>query len=124
MLQQKPFSAASHDAELGLAIQGKFYDTIDYKELMAIIQRRAKDGRLLRLIGKWLATGAVEEDGRRIRGKKGTPQGSVLASAGRSDAHPAPRPMIWPWRLATLCTNGAKRRRRARFTWFATPTMW
>lgn len=57
----------------------KFFDTIDHKELMSIIERRVKDSRLLRLIGKWLATGAVEEDGRRIRGKKGTPQGGVIS---------------------------------------------
>jgi RNA-directed DNA polymerase len=57
----------------------KFFDTIDHKELMSIIEHRVKDGRLLRLIGKWLATGAVQEDGRRIRAKRGTPQGGVIS---------------------------------------------
>jgi group II intron reverse transcriptase/maturase len=57
----------------------KFFDTIDHKELMSIIERRVKDGRLLQLIGKWLATGAVERDGRRIRAKQGTPQGGVIS---------------------------------------------
>ena len=57
----------------------KFFDTIDHKGLMSIIEHRVKDSRLLRLMGKWLATGAVEEDGRRIRGKKGTPQGGVIS---------------------------------------------
>jgi len=57
----------------------QFFDTIDHKELMSILQHRVKDSRVLRLIGKWLATGAVEEDGRRIRGKQGTPQGGVIS---------------------------------------------
>jgi len=57
----------------------KFFDTIDHKELMSVLRRRVVDRRLLRLIGKWLATGAVEEDGRRIREKKGTPQGGVIS---------------------------------------------
>jgi len=57
----------------------KFFDTIDHKELMSMLERRVVDGRLLRLIGKWLATGAVEKDGRRIRGKQGTPQGGVIS---------------------------------------------
>jgi len=57
----------------------KFFDTIDHKELMAVIKRRVTDRSLLRLIGKWLAAGVVEEDGRRIRAKKGTPQGGVIS---------------------------------------------
>jgi group II intron reverse transcriptase/maturase len=57
----------------------QFFDTIDHKELMSLLQRRVTDSRMLRLIGKWLAVGAVEEDGRRIRAKRGTPQGGVIS---------------------------------------------
>jgi len=57
----------------------KFFDSIDHKELMSVIKGRVVDGRLLRIIGKWLSTGAVEEDGRRIRSKKGTPQGGTIS---------------------------------------------
>jgi len=57
----------------------KFFDSIDHKELMSVIKRRVIDRSLLRIIGKWLATGAVEEDGRRIRGKQGTPQGGTIS---------------------------------------------
>ena len=57
----------------------KFFDTIDHKELMSLVEHRVKDSRLLRLIGKWLATGAVQADGRRIRAKRGTPQGGVIS---------------------------------------------
>jgi RNA-directed DNA polymerase len=58
----------------------KFFDTIDHKELVAVIRHRVVDRQLLRLIGKWLAAGVVEEDGRRIREKRGTPQGAVISA--------------------------------------------
>lgn len=57
----------------------KFFDMIDHKELISVIQRRVTDRSLLRLIGKWLAAGVMEEDGRRVRGKRGTPQGAVIS---------------------------------------------
>ena len=57
----------------------KFFDSIDHQELMKMIQRRVSDRSLLRLIGKWLKAGAVEEDGSRIRGKQGTPQGGAIS---------------------------------------------
>jgi RNA-directed DNA polymerase len=57
----------------------EFFDTIDHKELVSVIRRRVIDRRLLRLIGKWLAVGVVEEDGRRVRPKRGTPQGGVIS---------------------------------------------
>jgi group II intron reverse transcriptase/maturase len=57
----------------------QLFDTIDHKELMAVIRHRVVDRRLLRLIGKWLAAGVVEEDGRRKRPKRGSPQGAVIS---------------------------------------------
>ena len=57
----------------------KFFDTIDHKELMTVLQHRVKDRTILRLIGKWLAAGIVEADGRRVRKKVGTPQGGVIS---------------------------------------------
>lgn len=57
----------------------QFFDRIDHKELMSVIKRRVIDGRLLRIIGKWLSTGVVEEDGRRRRSKRGIPQGGVIS---------------------------------------------
>lgn len=57
----------------------EFFDTIDHKELMSVIRRRVIDRRLLRLIGKWLAVGVVEEGGRRVRSKRGIPQGGVIS---------------------------------------------
>jgi len=57
----------------------KFFDTIDHKELMAVIRHRVADRRLLSLMGKWLAAGVVEKDGRRERQKRGIPQGAVIS---------------------------------------------
>lgn len=57
----------------------RFFDTIDHRRLMAVIRRRVVDRSLLRLIGKWLAVGVVEEDGRREDSRKGTPQGGVIS---------------------------------------------
>jgi len=57
----------------------KFFDSIDHKELMKVIKRRVVDSRLLRIIGKWLSTGYVEESGCRVRGKQGTPQGRIIS---------------------------------------------
>lgn len=56
----------------------KFFDTISHKELLSMVRRRVVDRSILRLISKWLTTG-VEEDGRVIRSKKGTPQGAVIS---------------------------------------------
>ena len=77
----------------------KFFDTIDHKELMSILQHRVKDSRLLQLIGKWLATGAVEKDGRRIRGKQGTPQGGVISPLlGNIFLHEVVDSFVHEWR--------------------------
>jgi len=57
----------------------KFFDSIDHKELMSVLRRRVIDRSLLRIIGKWLSAGAVEQDGRRMRGKQGTPQGGIIS---------------------------------------------
>ncbi|MFY0577594.1 reverse transcriptase domain-containing protein [Cystobacter fuscus] len=39
----------------------KFFDTLDHGQLQQLIQRRVRDGVLLRLIGKWLKAGILEE---------------------------------------------------------------
>ena len=40
--------------------------------------QRVADQRLLRLIGKWLKAGVIE-NGRRVAATKGTPQGAVIS---------------------------------------------
>lgn len=55
-----------------------FFDEIDHDWMMKFLNHRVADDRLLRLIRKWLKAGVVE-DGRRIPGFKGSPQGSVIS---------------------------------------------
>src|SRR3954471_15392982 len=56
----------------------KFFDTMDHRHLHAILRRRVRDGVLLRLIGKWLNAG-VMEDGRVTHPDSGSPQGGVIS---------------------------------------------
>ena len=39
----------------------KFFDTIDHGHLREFLKRRVRDGVILRLIGKWLNAGVLEE---------------------------------------------------------------
>ena len=55
-----------------------FFDNIDHKILRELIQKRIKDGGIIRLIGKWLKAGVVENKELSYP-KKGTPQGGVIS---------------------------------------------
>lgn len=54
------------------------FDNIDHRKLLDLIRRRVKDGAIIRLIGKWLNAGVMEE-GRVEYPDKGTPQGGVIS---------------------------------------------
>jgi RNA-directed DNA polymerase len=56
----------------------KFFDTMDHRHLHAILRRRVRDGVLLRLIGKWLNAGVLE-DGCVTHPESGSPQGGVIS---------------------------------------------
>jgi RNA-directed DNA polymerase len=56
----------------------KFFDTIDHEWLMEFLKHRIADPNLLRLIGRFLKSGVVE-DGRHIQTDTGTPQGGNLS---------------------------------------------
>jgi len=56
----------------------KFFDTLDHGHLRDLLQRRVRDGVLLRLIGKWLHAGVMEE-GTLSYPESGTPQGGVIS---------------------------------------------
>ena len=56
----------------------KFFDTLDHRHLRELIQHRVRDGVLLRLIGKWLNAGVLE-DGNLSYPDEGTPQGGVIS---------------------------------------------
>ena len=55
----------------------KFFDTLDHGHLRELLQHRVRDGVLLRLIGKWLNAGVLE-DGNLSYPDEGTPQGGVI----------------------------------------------
>jgi group II intron reverse transcriptase/maturase len=55
-----------------------FFGTVNLAQLRAILRQRVQDGVLLRLIGKWLKAGVMEE-GRVYRPESGVPQGGVIS---------------------------------------------
>jgi RNA-directed DNA polymerase len=56
----------------------KFFDTIDHAHLRDFLKRRVRDGVLIRLIGKWLNAGVLE-DGCVTHPDTGSPQGGVVS---------------------------------------------
>lgn len=56
----------------------KFFDTLDREHLRRILRQRVRDGVLLRVIGKWLRAGVLEE-GSLVHPEAGTPQGGVIS---------------------------------------------
>jgi len=56
----------------------KFFDTLDHAQLRTLLQQRVRDGVVLRLIGKWLNAGVLE-DGDLTYPEAGTPQGGVIS---------------------------------------------
>ena len=56
----------------------KFFDTLDHAHLRELLRQRVRDGVLLRLIGKWLNAGVLE-DGSVTYPEAGTPQGGVIS---------------------------------------------
>jgi RNA-directed DNA polymerase len=56
----------------------KFFDTLDKSKLREILKGRVSDGVLLRLIGKWVNAGVLE-NGQISYPEYGTPQGGVIS---------------------------------------------
>jgi len=56
----------------------KFFDTLEHGHIQELVRKRVRDGVLLRLIGKWLNAG-VMEDGSVTHPEAGTPQGGVVS---------------------------------------------
>ena len=55
-----------------------FFDTVSHDWMLRFLEHRIGDRRLLRLIGRWLKAG-VMEDGEVAATEMGTPQGSVIS---------------------------------------------
>lgn len=56
----------------------RFFDTLDHGHLREFVQRRVRDGVVLRLIGKWLQAGVMEDENLSYS-TEGTPQGGVIS---------------------------------------------
>ena len=90
-----------------------FFDTVRHDRLIRFVEQRVGDRRIVRLIGKWLKAG-VMEDGVIEAGEAGTPQGAVIS----------------PLLATSTCTTfsisgrivGAAARRRGRSSWCVMPT--
>ena len=54
------------------------FDTVDHHQVQQMVRQRVSDGVLLRLIGKWLNAG-VMEDGNLEHPDSGVPQGGVVS---------------------------------------------
>ena len=71
----KKGDALVYDADLS-----SYFDTIPHDKLMAAVQMRISDGRVLGLIRHWLKVCVQEPNGVRISPKgRGTPQGGVIS---------------------------------------------
>lgn len=55
-----------------------FFDTVDHRILRELVSERVGDGVVLRMLGKWLNAGVLE-DGVVHRPGRGTPQGGVIS---------------------------------------------
>jgi RNA-directed DNA polymerase len=55
-----------------------YFDSIVRKHLVEMIERRVSDGSILRLIGKWINVGVIEE-GRLLQTEDGVGQGQVIS---------------------------------------------
>lgn len=56
----------------------KFFDSLPHQPLQQVVRQRVCDGVVLRLIGKWLKAGVMDE-GRLQFPEAGTPQGGVIS---------------------------------------------
>ena len=56
----------------------KYFDSIHHELLRKAVQQRISDRKMLKLIGRWLKAG-VMEDGKVTEPKRGTPQGGVVS---------------------------------------------
>lgn len=55
-----------------------FFDAVSHDHLDRFLKHRIGDSRMLRLLGKWLKAGVVE-DGQTMATERGTPQGAVIS---------------------------------------------
>jgi RNA-directed DNA polymerase len=57
----------------------KYFNTVNHDKLMSLIGKRIRDKRVMRLIGRYLRSGAVMGEGVIVKQEAGTPQGGPLS---------------------------------------------
>ncbi|MCP3686359.1 MAG: group II intron reverse transcriptase/maturase [bacterium] len=57
-----------------------YFDSIDHQWLVRMLEQRIDDRRFIRLIRKWLRAQILEEDGKILDPRTGTPQGGVISA--------------------------------------------
>jgi RNA-directed DNA polymerase len=77
-----------------------FFGSLDQKRLREILSQRVRDGVLVRLIGKWLNAGVMEE-GCLYHPETGVPQGGVISPSCRTC-------------ICTKCSTSGSRARSSR----------
>ncbi|MEM0967481.1 MAG: group II intron reverse transcriptase/maturase [Verrucomicrobiota bacterium] len=56
-----------------------FFTQMDHRKLLKMLPNRIDDEAFVRLIGKWLSAGVLEEDGRIVHPETGIPQGGIVS---------------------------------------------
>ncbi len=103
-----------------------FFDAIDHSHLRDFFRRRMNDGSVMRLIGKWLNAGVLEE-GKLFHPDTGTPQGGVISPIAANvylhyvlddwfvrDVQPRMKGRVFPVRFADDFIIGCEREDDAR----------
>ena len=56
-----------------------FFNNLDHQKLLSMLRKRIDDEAFVRLVGKWLSVGVLEEDGQIVHPATGTPQGGIVS---------------------------------------------
>ena len=56
-----------------------FFNNLDHQKLLDMLRKRIDDEAFVRLVGKWLHIGVLEEDGEVVHPATGTPQGGIVS---------------------------------------------